>query len=68
MSVRNWLQFARYVRIGHLQSGAAGFDTGKGEKLSNSQAGCLVGVAWMLFSFSPFPVLNPAIQLCSRVS
>ena len=28
-----------------VQSGAAGFDTGKGEKLSNSQADCLARVA-----------------------
>ena len=47
-----------------VQSGAAGFDTGKGEKLSNSQADYLAGVAWVLLSFSPFPVLNPAAPPC----
>ena len=41
-------------------SGAVGFDTGKGEKLSNSQADCLVGVPWVLLFFSPFPESNPA--------
>ena len=43
-----------------IQSGAAGFDTGKGEKLSNS----LARVAWVLLSFSPFPMLNPTAPPC----
>ena len=44
----------------NVPSGAAGFDTGKRETLSNSQADCLAGVAWVLLSFSLFPVSNPA--------
>ena len=47
-----------------IQSGAAGFDTGKGEKLRNTQA----GVAWVLLSFSLFPVSNPAAPLCTSVA
>ena len=48
-----------------VQSGAAGFYTGNGEKLSNSQAVCLFRVAhWELLSFSPFPVSNPATPPC----
>ena len=44
-----------------LYSGAAGFDTGKGDKLSNSRTDCKAGV---LLSFSPFPVLNPVAPPC----
>ena len=47
--------------IGLVQSGATGFYPRKGEKLSNSQVDCLAGVAWVLLSFSPFPVLNPVV-------
>ena len=48
-----------------IQSGAAGFDTGKGEKLGNSQVACLAWVAWVVLSFSPFPVANPEAPPCS---
>ena len=44
-----------------VQGGAAGFDTGNREKLSSTQA----GVAWVLLSFSLFPVSNPAAPLCT---
>ena len=44
-----------------MQSGAAGFDTGKGEKRCN----CLAGVAWVLLSSSPFPVSNPTAPPCT---
>ena len=44
-----------------LQSGAVGFDTESGEKLSSTQA----TPAWVLLSVSLFPVLNPAAPLCS---
>ena len=47
--------------------GASGFNTGNGEKLSNSQAGCLAGVAWVLLSFSPFPVLDPTQSPCRPI-
>ena len=50
-----------------ILSGAAGFGTGKGEKLSNSQAAHLAGVAWVLLSFSPFPVSNPAAPPCATL-
>ena len=43
----------------YIQSGAAGFNTRNGEKLSYSQAASLVGNAWLLVSFSLFPLLNP---------
>ena len=49
-----------------LQGGAAGFDTGKGEKLSSSQAQQAMQAAWLLLSFSPFPVLNPAAPPCTH--
>ena len=46
-----------YEVLNHpAQSGAAEFDTENGDKLSNSQAACLAGVAWVLLSFFPFPV------------
>ena len=41
---------------------AAGLDIGKGEKLSKSHAQAMK--AALLFSFSPFPVTNPASPLC----
>ena len=44
-----------------IQSGAAGFDTGNGEKLSSTQP----TPAWLLLSFSLFPVSNPAAPLCT---
>ena len=31
-------------------------------ELNNSHAACLGGFAWLLFSDSPFPVSNPAVQ------
>ena len=54
------------MRRRSLQSGAARFDTGNGEQLSNSQATCLAGAAWVLHCFSPFPVSNPTAPLCKR--
>ena len=33
-----------------LQSGAAGFETGKEERLTNGRAPCLAGVAWVLLT------------------
>ena len=44
-----------------VQGGAAGFDTGKGEKLSKSQALYAMQAAWLLLSFSPIrgQVLRP---------
>ena len=44
------------LRVNRLHSGKAGFDTRNGEELSNSQVAYL---AWVLLSFSPFPVQNP---------
>ena len=41
-----------------LQGGAAGFNTGEGEKLSNSQAAWLSYCAWLLLCCSPSPVSN----------
>ena len=45
-----------------LQSGDAGFDSGKGETF---QQPAWLGVAWVLLSFSPFPVSNHAAPLCT---
>ena len=42
----------------------AGFDTGNGEKQSSFQTQSPSQAAWLLLSFSPFPVLNPAAPLC----
>ena len=44
-----------------IQSGAAGFDTGKGEKLGNSQVGCHLGLlGWCLVSlFFRWQILWP---------
>ena len=49
---------------GMLQSGAAGFDSIKGEKPSNSQAACLAVATWVLIRLSPFPVSNPVAPPC----
>ena len=38
------------------QVGAAGFDPGNGEKLNSIQATPARQAAWLLHSFSPFPV------------
>ena len=46
-----------------MQGGAAGFDTGKGDKLSTCQAQSPRQAAWLLLSFFPFPVLIPAAPL-----
>ena len=40
-------------------------NTGNGEILICSQAVCLVGCAWLLLSFSSFPVSNPAAPPCT---
>ena len=50
-----------------VMGGAAGVNAGKGEKLSNSQAEPRRQAAWLLPSFSPFPVLNPAALPCMSV-
>ena len=61
---------SRYLKIHNtvppssVQSGAAGFVTGNGEKLSINKAVCLAGVAWVLLSFSPFPASNPVAPPC----
>ena len=48
---------------GHVvQGGAAGFDTGKEEKLSSSQAQPTRQTAWLQISISPFPVLHSALE------
>ena len=52
------------ARFPDVQRGTAGFNTGKGKKLSHCQAVCLGGCAWLLLSVSPFPVSNPADQPC----
>ena len=49
----------------YVQSGAVGFNTGNGEKLSNSQAVCLVGCDWLMLSFSPLLVSNSAAPPCT---
>ena len=41
-----------HISIEHIQSGAAGFDTGNGGKLSNTQAACLT-VGLLGCSFIP---------------
>ena len=46
--------------------GPQGFDSGKGEKLSNSHAACLAGDAWALLSFSSFPVSNSVFPPCNH--
>ena len=51
-----WMTIVMSSLLGNLQSGAVVFITRKGEKLKNSQAACQSGSAWLLLSFSPFPV------------
>ena len=51
----------------YIQSEAAGLDTGNGEKLSNSLAFCLAGVAWGQLNFSPFPLSNPEAPPCTII-
>ena len=48
-----------------VQSGADDNDKGKGEKLCHSRAARLAGVAWVLHSFSPFPVSNTVAPPCT---
>ena len=45
--------------VTQIQGWAAGFNTGNREELSSTQA----GVAWVLLSFSLFPVSNPSAPL-----